>query len=132
MGDSNDILLQLLSDIKDDVRESGKKSSDTQTCVNELKTQMKLHTQEMKYELKKNNELTTAHSKLLEEHRRGSEALQADVKLREQSLLIEMTAMDKRLNKVEVPYKWMSRTKKILVAVAVVITAIAAIIGVVL
>lgn len=104
----------------------------THEVVISLDKKLDLHVQRTEQEFEAIRVLDEHQNQLLAEHSKRSDRLEADNKLREATLRKEITqnvqALDKRISFLETPWKWVLTTKKGIIWLAAVATALAGII----
>ena len=87
----SDKIFELLSNLDDKVTSIDKK--------------LDLHVQRTEFELARIHDLDLEQNQILEEHHKRSDALAKDNILREESLRAELLLTDKRISKLEHPFK---------------------------
>jgi predicted metalloenzyme YecM len=104
----------------------------THEVVTSLDKKLDLHVQRTEQEFEAIRVLDTHQNELLAEHAKRSDRLEADNKLREAALRKEMSenvqTLDKRVSVLETPWKWILTTKKGIIWLAAVATAVAGIV----
>jgi len=102
------------------LRDLGKKMDKTQECVQAMDKKVDLGFQEVQHQFDATNKLDEQQNELLATHMRRTVALEKDVEIRDQ-------AMNKRVSRVEAPFKWFSGTYKILISLGAIAGAVATI-----
>jgi len=104
----------------------------THEVVTLLDKKVDLHVQRTEQEFEALRALDARQNDLLDEHAKRSDRLEADNKLREAALKLELekTAkdLDKRVTVLETPWKWVLTTKKGIAWLAAVAGSVAAIV----
>jgi hypothetical protein len=104
----------------------------THEVVTSLDKKLDLHVLRTEQEFEAIRVLDAHQNELLAEHAKRSDRLEADNKLREAALRKEMSenvqTLDKRVSVLETPWKWILTTKKGIIWLAAVATAVAGIV----
>ena len=101
-----------------------KENSETLAAMDK---KLDLHIQETRYEMKAIRDLDVLQNAILEEHHKRSDRLAEDNALREAALRAEMKKQEARIEKLEVPGKWLNTTKSWLLKAGAIATAAIAI-----
>ncbi len=112
MDKHNDVYLELLNKLTE-------RSEETAHMVGKLDKSIALHIQKTEYELEKIRELDKHQNEILAEHVAGVNTLKAMYETLKEDI-------QKRLDSLEAPQKWLNTTKKILLWLAAIAGAIVA------
>lgn len=121
---SDDLDKKLIMDL---LKKNLKQSEETQDCVDDLSSDLKLHVQKTVYELKEITRTNEAQNEILTEHQQRSIALQKDVELREKQIRSDVFGKDglePRVTKLEEPKKLLKLLVKIILGAGAIASAI--------